>query len=77
MCGIDSPGPDRQRRRRPAIGANQRNQLRRGDDVDDRIDGAHLVKRDRVHRDAMHFRLRLSEKVEDRKRMLLHVVIEA
>ena len=55
----------------------KRNQLRRRNDVDDRIDGAHLMKRDRVHLDAMHFCFRFSEKVEDGERMLLHVVVEA
>ena len=55
---------------------DQRNQLRRGNDVDDRIDRAHFMKRDRVHLEAMHFCLRFGEQIEDRKRMLLYVGIE-
>jgi hypothetical protein len=55
---------------------DQRNQLRRRDDVGDRIDGTHFMKRDGVHFDAMHFCLRFGEQIEDRKRVLLDVGIE-
>ena len=39
--------------------------------------GAHFMKRDRVNLDAMHFGFRLSQKLEDRERMLLHIGVKA
>ena len=77
MCGIDPPGTDWQWRRRPAIGADQRDQLRGRDDIDDGIDRAYLVKCNQVRLDTMHFGFRLSQKFENRHRMLLHISIEA
>ena len=77
MCRIDPPGTYWQWRRRPAIGADQGDQLCCRDDIDDRIDRANLVKCDRVHVEAVHFGFRLSQKLEDRDRMLLHIGVEA
>jgi hypothetical protein len=73
MSGIDPPGTDWQRRRRPAISANQGYELCGCDDVYDGVDCAHFVKRNGVHLDAMHLGFGFGEKLEDRERVLLHI----
>ena len=47
-------------------------QHRGGDDVGDRIDGADLVERHRLRRDAVHPRLGRGQFAEDAERMVLH-----
>jgi len=41
-------------------------------DVDDAVDGAHLVEVDRLHRHVVDLRLRLAQPLKDRARPLLH-----
>src|SRR6185437_10302742 len=76
MRAIDAPRSDWQRRRGPAIGPDERDQLRRRDNIDNRIDGPDLVEGHRVRFDAMHLGFGLSEKLEDGDRMRLHVRAE-
>ena len=77
MRRTDPPGSYRQRRRGPEIGADERDQLRRRDDIDNEIDRAHLMKGNRVNLDAMHLGFRLGQKLENRGRMSLDVSVEA
>ena len=77
MRGSHASGAQRQRPGAPARGANQRDQLRGRDNIDDRVDGADFVKRHRVLRDPMHLGFGAREQREDRDCMFLHLRIEA